>query len=131
MVMLGALTFNAMHNMEAQAQLFPKQQILDSSKIKDFADDNFKFDENGTKNGRKHCGKRRNCSLRAFSPFPSVFKRLLQQTRKNQGLYGTGFNTLFSKYHSYLLLSRVLCLDSLKFVEIYKAIVEIFYDIHI
>ena len=23
--------------------------------------------------GRKHCGKRRNCSLRAISPFPTVF----------------------------------------------------------
>ena len=27
----------------------PKRQILDSSKIKEFADDNFKFDENGRK----------------------------------------------------------------------------------
>ena len=27
--------------------LFPKQQIFDSSKLKEFADDNFKFDENG------------------------------------------------------------------------------------
>ena len=25
----------------------PKQQILDSFKLKEFADDNFKFDENG------------------------------------------------------------------------------------
>ena len=38
--------------------------------------------------GRKHCGKRRNCSLRAIPPFPTVFKRLLLQTRKNQGLFG-------------------------------------------
>ena len=28
---------------------FPKRQILDSSKMKEFADDNFKFDENGRK----------------------------------------------------------------------------------
>ena len=28
---------------------FPKQQILDSSKLKESADDNFKFDENGRK----------------------------------------------------------------------------------
>ena len=28
---------------------FPKQQILDFSKLKDFADDNFEFDENGRK----------------------------------------------------------------------------------
>ena len=26
---------------------FPKQQILDSSKLKEFLDDNFKFDRNG------------------------------------------------------------------------------------
>ena len=25
--------------------------------------------------GRKHCGKRRNCSLRASSPFPTVFSK--------------------------------------------------------
>ena len=30
-------------------QPFSKQQILDSSKLKEFADDNFKFDENGRK----------------------------------------------------------------------------------
>ena len=28
---------------------FPRQQILDSSKMKELADDNFKFDENGRK----------------------------------------------------------------------------------
>ena len=28
---------------------FTRQQIIDSSKLKDFADDNFKFDENGRK----------------------------------------------------------------------------------
>ena len=39
---------------------------------------NFKFDENGRKffkKGRKHCGKRRNCSLRAISPFPTGFSK--------------------------------------------------------
>ena len=36
---------------------FPKQQILDSSALKEFADNNLKFDEYGRK-GRKHCGKR-------------------------------------------------------------------------
>ena len=28
---------------------FPKQEILDAYKLKGFADDNFKFDENGVK----------------------------------------------------------------------------------
>ena len=27
--------------------------------------------------GRKHCGKRRNCSLRSISPFPTVFSKAL------------------------------------------------------
>ena len=41
--------------------------------------------------GRKHCGKRTNCSLRAISLFPTVFsKKLVLQTRKNQGLFGKG-----------------------------------------
>ena len=37
-------------------------------------DDNFRFEENGQK-GRKHYGKRRNCSLQAISPFLTVFSK--------------------------------------------------------
>ena len=39
-------------------EIYTKQQILDSSKLKEFAYDNFEFDENGrkfSKKGRKHC----------------------------------------------------------------------------
>ena len=40
---------------------------------------------------RKHCGKRENFSLRAISPFShGALKRLVLQTRKNQGLFGKG-----------------------------------------
>ena len=39
---------------------------------------------------RKHCGKKRNCSLRAISLFPTVFKRRVPQTCKNQGLFWKG-----------------------------------------
>ena len=50
---------------------------------------------------RKHCGKRRNCSLRAISPFPAVFfKTLVLQTRKNQGLFG---KRLISRNWTFLL----------------------------
>ena len=49
---------------------FSKQQILDSSKLKEFPDDNFRFYENGRKFSS---GKRRNCSLQAVSPFSVVF----------------------------------------------------------
>ena len=35
--------------------------------------------------GRKQCGKRKNCSLRAISPFPTVFsKTLVLQARKKK-----------------------------------------------
>ena len=40
--------------------------------------------------GRKHCGKKINCSLRAISPFPSVFKRLVSQGRQKVSLCGNG-----------------------------------------
>ena len=47
-------------------QPFPKRQILDSSKLKEFADDNLKFDENGRKFSKQveNTVKRRNCSFR-------------------------------------------------------------------
>ena len=43
------------------------------------ADDNFKFNKNGKvlHTGRKHCEKRRNCSLRAIFAFPTVFSKYL------------------------------------------------------
>ena len=68
-----------------EAQLYKpitRQQILDSSKLKEFADDNFKFDENGRKLSKwveNTVG--RNCLLRANSPFPTVFSK---------GLFPTG-----------------------------------------
>ena len=58
-----------------EGEPIPKRQILDSSNLKDFVDNNFKFDKNGIKFvqvSRKHYGKRRNCSLREFSPFATV-----------------------------------------------------------
>ena len=39
---------------------------------------------------RMHCGKRRNCSLRAISPFPSVLKRLVSQGCQKVSLCGNG-----------------------------------------
>ena len=37
--------------------------------------------------GRKHCGKKRNCSLRAIFPFLTVFfKRPVLQIHEKQGL---------------------------------------------
>ena len=62
---------------EVKGEPITTRQILHSSKLKEFADDNFKFDENGRviQMGRKHCGKRRNCSSQAISPFSTVFSK--------------------------------------------------------
>ena len=43
--MLFIWTFNILSTLNP----FPKRQILDSSKLKEFADDNFKFHENARK----------------------------------------------------------------------------------
>ena len=64
---------------------FPKRQILDCSKLKEFADDIIKFDENDIKFAKlseNTVGKGEIASSR------SVFKRHALQT---QGLFGIGF----------------------------------------
>ena len=78
---------------------FSKRQILDSSKLNKFADDNFKFDEISVQlsKGRKHC-------TRNFSFSRSVFKRLVLQTCKNQGLFGKGLNHYLSQIKEQLTL---------------------------
>ena len=74
-------------------KLFPKRQILDYSKLKEFTEDNFKFDENGRKlqTARKPCGKRRNYSFQAISPFPTEFsKDLYSKHVKSRACLGKG-----------------------------------------
>ena len=43
----------ALKDQEHIVLAFPKRQILDSSNLKEFADDSFKFDENGRKFSRR------------------------------------------------------------------------------
>ena len=69
----------------------PKRRNLDSSKLKEFTDDNFRFDENG----RKFCkrventfGKGKIARYEQFLLFPNCFQRLVLQVRKDQGLFG-------------------------------------------
>ena len=64
--------------MKVGFNLFPKRQFLDSSKMKDLADDNFKFDENNrmfSKRVENAVGKGEIARLRAISPFPTVFSK--------------------------------------------------------
>ena len=78
---------------EARASPFPKRQIVDSSKLKEFADDNFKFDGDGEKFFKRvetQWEKEKLLIMSNFSFSRSVFKRYVLQTRKNQGLFGKG-----------------------------------------
>ena len=69
---------------------FPKQQILDFSKLKEIADDNVKLHENGqkiSKRGRKYCGEKEKLLIMGnFSFSHCVFKRLVLQKLKKPGL---------------------------------------------
>ena len=84
----------------------PKRQMLASYKLREFAKDNFKFDENGrtfSEPAENTVEKRRNCSLRAIFPFPTVF---LRDTKK-QGWFGKGLRIKSALLHQ--LLFTIFC----------------------
>ena len=57
---------------------FPRRQILDSSKLKEFAHDNFNFDENGRKLSKQvenTVGKREIARYEQFLLFPQCFQK--------------------------------------------------------
>ena len=59
---------------------FSKRQILDTSKPKDFADDNFKFDENGGRFSRwveNTAGKGEIARHEQFLLFPQCFQKTI------------------------------------------------------
>ena len=56
----------------------PRHQILDSSKLKEFADDHFKFDENARKLSKrveKTVGKGEIARYKQFLLFPKCFQK--------------------------------------------------------
>ena len=58
---------------------FPKQQILDSSKLKEFTDHNFKFNENGRKYSKRvenTVGKGEIAYYKQFFLFPQCFQKI-------------------------------------------------------
>ena len=70
-----------------------RQQILDSSKLKEFADDNFKFDENGRKLSKwveNTVGKGEIVRYEQFLLFPQCFQKVLSQGRQKVSLCGNG-----------------------------------------
>ena len=67
-----------MKNLNSYLELITTRQILDSSKLKDFADDNFEFDENGRKLSKKvenTVGKGEIARHEQFLLFPQCFQK--------------------------------------------------------
>ena len=65
-------------SLEKEVSPFPKRQILDSSKLKEFADDNFKFDENGRNVSRRvenNVGKGEIARYEQFLRFQQCFQK--------------------------------------------------------
>ena len=61
--------------------------------MKEFADDNFKFDENGRKLSKQvenTVGKGEIARYEQFLLFPQCFKRLVSRGRQKASLYGNG-----------------------------------------
>ena len=76
-----------------QVKPFPKRQILDSSKLKELADDNFEFNENNRKFSKQvenTVGKGEIAHYEQFLFSHSVFQRFVLQAGKNQSLLGKG-----------------------------------------
>ena len=76
---------------------FPKRQILDSSKLKEFADDNSKFDENGRKLSKQvenTVWKGEIAHYEQFLLFPQCFQKTCSATCKNHGLFGKGLSNV-------------------------------------
>ena len=68
---------------------FPNNRFFDSSKLKEFADDYFVYDENVFKFFKRvenTVGKGEIACYKQLLLFPQCFQRLVLQTRKNQGL---------------------------------------------
>ena len=64
--------------MENVTKTITRRQILDSSKLKKFADDNFKFDENGRKLSKRvenTVGKGEIARYEQFLLFPQCFQK--------------------------------------------------------
>ena len=77
---------------------FPKCQILDCSKLKEFAGDRFKFLRNGRKFSEKvekHCGKGEIARYVQFLLFLQFFSKDLYYRHKKQCLFGKGLNEAF------------------------------------
>ena len=100
----------------------PEDKILDWSKLKQSADDNFEFDVNSRKFSKlleNTVGKREIAHYEQFLFSHSVFKRLVSQGRQKVSLCGNGLNHKFETIFKILYLNA-FPLDQSTFVIEWK-----------
>ena len=94
------------HSDSPLINFYTKPQILDSSKLKEFAEDNVKFDENG-KGYKTLWEKEKLFIVSNFFFSHSVFKRLVLQTCNKNGLFGKGYFYTKQQIFSLVLLESI------------------------
>ena len=75
--------------------MFGKQQLLDSPKLKEFADNNFRIDENGKKSSKRAenmVGKGEIACCKQFLLFPQCFQKTCAT---DMGLFGEGLTSQY------------------------------------
>ena len=95
---------------------FPKQRILESSKLKEFADDNFNFDENCrtfSKSVENTVVKGEIARYEQFLLFPQCFQKDLYYRHVKLGLVWERvkdksllYLSIFNQFHLYLFFSQ-------------------------
>ena len=96
----SALYFRVMKSSDYVVKSLPsiRRQILDSSKVKGLADDNFKFDENGRKFSKRvenNVGKGEIARYEQFLLFPQCFRKTYIADTLEPGLVWERVMTLF------------------------------------
>ena len=90
-----------------KVQCFPEQQILDSSKLKEFAYNNFKFVKNGrelSKQVENTVGKGEIACYEQFLLFPLFLKRLFKDGRElSKQVENTVGKGEIARYEQFLL----------------------------
>ena len=78
-----------------------------------------------SKRGSKHCGKRRNCSLQAISPFScSILKIFVLQTHKSMGLFGKGLSSKYPSFHIYTHLYEIFSSVKPRLSKFFSSLLE-------
>ena len=99
MTLIFSYSSNIFYPMKDKFNIQPitRRQVFDSSKLKKFADDNFKFDKNGRKlsNRVKTLWEKEKLLVTSnFSFSHSVFKRLVSQGCQKVSLCGNGLSNI-------------------------------------